>query len=221
LGNNPYPEKPWDHPDWYDLHDREWTAGSEREPEHYHELLISLPPLDREDHLLDIGAGTGKLSTLIARSYPQLGLLTLVEPNGDKLERARIRVQEILGADRVQTASVRMGKGEVLPLSKPATIAIVGSVLMPVLEDWKETPALALEWLHQTFSEIRKNLVRSGWLYVLENLARFWLPGNSHDENRRLTALELQWEIERAGFQSVECVYRFRDRIILRGCRSS
>jgi len=28
---------PWDHPDWYDLHDTTWTARPEREPkpEHY------------------------------------------------------------------------------------------------------------------------------------------------------------------------------------------
>ena len=31
-------EPPWEHPDWYDLHDTAWTAGSEREPEHYREL---------------------------------------------------------------------------------------------------------------------------------------------------------------------------------------
>jgi len=26
---------PWDHPDWYDLHDTTWTARPEREPERY------------------------------------------------------------------------------------------------------------------------------------------------------------------------------------------
>jgi len=26
---------PWEHPDGYDLHDTAFTAGSEREPEHY------------------------------------------------------------------------------------------------------------------------------------------------------------------------------------------
>jgi SAM-dependent methyltransferase len=221
LGNNPYPEKPWDHPDWYDLHDREWTAGLEREPEHYHEFLISLPPLDREDHLVDFGAGTGKLSTLIAQNYPQLGLLTLVEPNKAKLERATLRSQKILGADRVEALSVFIGKGETLRLSKSGTMAIVGSVLMPILEEWKESPSSAIEWLHQALREIRNSLVPGGWFYVLENIARFWLQGGSRSENRRLTALELQSEIERAGFEAAECVYRFRDRIILRGSRPS
>ncbi len=45
-------DQPWEHPDWYDLHDTAWSAGSEREPEHYRELMLALPPLDRDDHLI-------------------------------------------------------------------------------------------------------------------------------------------------------------------------
>ena len=91
-------DPPWEHPDWYDLHDTAWTAGSEREPEHYRELVLALPPLGREDHLVDVGAGTGKLAALIARGYPRLGRVTLLEPNADKAERAVARVREILRA---------------------------------------------------------------------------------------------------------------------------
>jgi len=89
-------EPPWEHPDWYDLHDTAFTAGSEREPEHYRELLLALPPLGESDHLVDIGAGTGKLSHLIARGYPELGRVTLIEPNEVKLRRARARLAEAL-----------------------------------------------------------------------------------------------------------------------------
>ena len=67
-------EAPWEHPDWYDLHDTTWTAGPEREPEHYRELVLSLPALDAEDHVLDAGCGTGKLAALVARGYPRLGV---------------------------------------------------------------------------------------------------------------------------------------------------
>jgi len=42
-------DAPWEHPDWYDLHDTTHTAGPEREPEHYRELVIALPPLDQEE----------------------------------------------------------------------------------------------------------------------------------------------------------------------------
>jgi 16S rRNA G527 N7-methylase RsmG len=69
------------------LHDTAFTADSEREPEHYRELLLALPPLGETDHLADIGAGTGKLSHLIARGYPELGRVTLIEPNEVKLRR--------------------------------------------------------------------------------------------------------------------------------------
>src|SRR5690242_13797711 len=86
MRKTPFPENPWDDPNWYDLHDREWTAGSEKEPEHYHEFLVGLPPLDHEDHLVDAGCGTGKLSALIADGYPEIGLVTLIEPNQRKLE---------------------------------------------------------------------------------------------------------------------------------------
>jgi ubiquinone/menaquinone biosynthesis C-methylase UbiE len=43
-----------------------------------------------------VGAGTGKLAGLIARSYPELGRVTLVEPNARKLERAVVRLREVL-----------------------------------------------------------------------------------------------------------------------------
>lgn len=214
-----YPEKPWDHPDWYDLHDKEWTAGSEREPEHYHEFLIAMPPLDSGDHLVDIGAGTGKLSAILAQAFPRLGLVTLVDPNEDKLQRAKARVKESLSAERVRTVVAGVEKGVSLPLAQPATIVVVGSVFMPVLEEWTGTPESAREWLHYALTKTREMLLPGGWIYALETLARFWV-GGERSGNRRLTLLEFQSELSRAGFGSVECVYRFRDRVIVRGQRS-
>ncbi|HEY7546093.1 MAG TPA: hypothetical protein VID27_14475, partial [Blastocatellia bacterium] len=126
-------DKPWEHPDWYDLHDTTWTAGPEREPEHYREMMLALPPLDASDHLIDVGAGTGKLAVLIANSYPQLGRVTLIEPNEDKLERARVRLEKILPHADVQTLALGLGLGHALPKSE-ATVVSVGSVLMPMME---------------------------------------------------------------------------------------
>src|SRR5256885_12255275 len=103
-------ERPWEHPDWYDLHDTAFTAGSEREPEHYRELLLALP-LDQADHLADIGAGTGKLAHLIARGYPELGRVTLIEPNEIKLRRARARLAEALPRARIDTLAMPAGQG--------------------------------------------------------------------------------------------------------------
>lgn len=216
MEGKPYPERPWDHPDWYDLHDREWTAGSDREPEHYHEFLIAMPPLDSGDHVVDIGAGTGKLSAILAQSYPRLGMVTLVDPNEDKLQRAKARVKDQLSSERTRTVIAAIGKGAPLPLAQPATIVILGSVIMPILEEWQGTPESAVEWMHQSLTEIREMLSPGGWLYALETLARFWVGGNRAN-NRRLSLLEFQSELSRAGFGSVECVYRFRDRVIVRG----
>ena len=77
------------------LHDTTWTAGSEREPEHYRELLLALPPLGPDDHLVDVGAGTGKLAAVIARGYPELGRVTLIEPNAPKVARAVVDVLKV------------------------------------------------------------------------------------------------------------------------------
>src|SRR5207245_1399275 len=106
--------------------------GPDREPEHYRELVIALPPIGAGDHVADVGAGTGKLSALLADSYPEVGRVTLIEPNERKLERARGRLAKRLGAERVSAVGALLGEGAKLPAGE-ATLAIVGSVLMPVL----------------------------------------------------------------------------------------
>ncbi|MGH7333579.1 MAG: class I SAM-dependent methyltransferase [Candidatus Rokuibacteriota bacterium] len=213
-------DAPWEHPDWYDLHDTAWVAGSEREPEHYRELLLALPPLDREDHLVDVGAGTGKLAALIARSYPRLGRVTLVEPNADKLERAAARLREILPGAMVEASLHEVGEGRSCAV-REATVATVGSVFMPMLELRGGSLADGLRWLRVSLEEIRAMLRPAGWLYVLETLAAPWARGTLDDPARRLTMLELSAELARADFEAVECVYRFRDRVTFRARRGA
>ncbi len=207
---------PWDHPDWYDLHDTTWTAGPDREPEHYRELVLALPPLDAQDHLVDVGAGTGKLSGLIARGYPKLGRVTLVEPNRDKLDRARHRLREIVPEAEIHHVPAGVGEGAELPRGI-ATVAVVGSVLMPVMELRGGSLGEGLTWLRASLNDLRAMLRPDGWLFDLETLAAPWARGSSDDPVRRLTMGELTGEYVRAGFRNVECVYRFRDRIILKG----
>jgi SAM-dependent methyltransferase len=211
---------PWEHPDWYDLHDTTWTAGPEREPEHYRECLLALPPLDRHDHLVDVGAGTGKLALLIARAYPRLGRVTLIDPNGDKLARAQERFAELLPAVEVATLVAGLGHASSLPEST-ATIVIIGSVLMPILEFQGGTLADGLAWLRRSLAELNAMLLPGAWLYDVETLAAPWVRGNPHDPVRRLTLLELTNEFTSAGFTAVECAYRFRDRVVLRAQRAA
>src|SRR4029453_15981088 len=133
MSETPWTNAPWEHPDWYDIHDTSWTAGPEREPEHYRELVIALPPLDAGDHLLDAGCGTGKLATLVARGYPKLGRITLLEPNAPKLDRAVAKVRELLPKARVD--GVPSGLGDPAGVTvEPANVVVVGSVLMPIIE---------------------------------------------------------------------------------------
>jgi len=209
-------EPPWENPDWYDLHDTTWTAGPEREPEHYRELLLALPPLDRDDHLVDIGAGTGKLARLVARGYPELGRVTLVEPNPRKLERARASLAEALPRATVRTIAGGLGEGAI-ELEHPATVAAVGSVLMPIMELRGGTLADGLAWARRSLSEIRAMLAPGGWLYALETLGAPWARGGTDGPVRRLQMPELVALFEEAGLGAIECCYRFRDRVVVRG----
>jgi hypothetical protein len=206
--------QPWEHPDWYDLHDTTWTAGPEREPEHYRELVLALPPLDRDDHLIDAGTGTGKLACMIARGYPHLGRVTLIEPNAEKLARARARLSEIIPHAQVRALLLGLGEGRKLPRHL-ATVVTVGSVLLPTMELRGGSLADGLRWLRTSLKELLAMLVPAGSLYDLETLKAPWARGGMKDPVRRLSLTELAEEMGRAGFTGIECVYRFRDRAIL------
>ena len=207
-------DEPWEHPDWYDLHDTTWTAGPEREPEHYRELVISLPPLDYEDHLVDLGAGTGKIACAVGRAYPRLGRVSLVEPNEKKLERAVERVRETLPNAEIRAFPIALGFDGTLP-ELEASVITVGSVFMPAMELWSGSLASALEWLRASLEQTSRVLRRDGILFDVETLGPPWLRGNLDGPSRRLRMSELSEEFFRK-FTAVECVYRFRDRVILK-----
>jgi len=209
------PHPLWEHPDWYDVHDNQSVAGVEREPEHYNEFVVALPPIGAEDHVIDVGAGTGKLSGLVADAYPDVGSITLVEPNERKLDRARGRLAERLGAERVRAVRATLGEGTSLP-AEDASLVIVGSVLMPVLLGRGGTLREGRAWLVRVLAEIRSMLRPAGWLFDVETMAMPWDVGAEDGPVRRFTLLELTGALEAAGFDSTECVYRFRDRVILR-----
>lgn len=207
-------DEPWEHPDWYDLHDTTWTAGPEREPEHYRELVISLPPLDYEDHLVDLGAGTGKIACAVGRAYPRLGRVSLVEPNEKKLERAVERVRETLPNAEIRAFPLALGFDGTLP-ELEASVITVGSVFMPAMELWSGSLASALEWLRASLEQTSRALRRDGALFDVETMGPPWLRGNLDGPSRRLRMSELTEELVRK-FTAVECVYRFRDRVILK-----
>jgi hypothetical protein len=211
-------DQPWEHPDWYDLHDTTWTAGPEREPEHYRELVLALPPLERQDHLVDVGAGTGKMAAIIANSYPELGRITLIEPNVSKLERAITRLRKIAPGAKVEGMAIRLGALE-LRLNEVANVATVGSVFMPGLELSAGTLAEGVRWLRRSLQEICAMLQPGAWLYAAETMAPPWARGGASDPVRRLHFPEFVEELQGAGFKANECMYRFRDRVVVRAQR--
>jgi SAM-dependent methyltransferase len=218
VSETPWADAPWEHPDWYDIHDTTWTAGPEREPEHYRELVIALPPLDAADHLLDAGCGTGKLAALVARAYPKLGRVTLLEPNASKLDRALAKLRELLPNARVDALRGALGEGEGVTAER-ACVVVVGSVLMPIMEFRGGTFVNGLTWLRAALADLVRSVRPGGWLYDVETLAAPWARGGPTDPVRRLTLSELTDEVARAGFDAVECAYRFRDRVIVKARR--
>lgn len=210
---------PWEHPYWYDLHDTSHSAGPEREPEHYRELLLALPPLDRDDHLIDVGAGTGKLALLIAKGYPDLGRVTLIEPNASKLLLAHKRLKSALPEAQIITLEAGLGSSMSFQV-EPATIVTIGSVLMPVMLLRGGTMSDGLTWLRAAFKDVVTLAVPGGWVYILETLGLPWDTGDLSSPVRRLNFREMQSELEQIGMAEIECTYRFRDRVIFRGRRS-
>jgi SAM-dependent methyltransferase len=210
----------WDHRDWYDVHDNTSIAGPDREPEHYREFVVTLPPIGPEDHVVDIGAGTGKLSGLLADAYPDVGRITLIEPNESKLDRARSRLAARLGPERVRPLRATLGEGATLPAGE-ASLAIVGSVLMPALVGRGGTLRDGRLFVVRVLAEVRSLLRPGGWLFDLETLAMPWDVGAEDGPVRRLTLPELNAALEAAGLDAAECVYRFRDRVVVRARRPS
>src|SRR5262249_26906772 len=219
VGETPWVNGPWEHPDWYDIHDATWTAGPEREPEHYREMVIALPPLDVGDHLLDAGCGTGKLAALVALGYPKLGRVTLLEPNALKLERAVAKLRELLPKARVEGVPGGLDERAGVTM-EPASVVIVGSVLMPVMELRGGSLGDGLAWLRTALAHLVRCVRPGGWLYDLETLAAPGARGGQWVRVRRPPLPELTEEIPCAGLVAVERPSRFRDRVIVRARRS-
>jgi hypothetical protein len=91
---------------------------------------------------------------------------------------------------------------------------------MPIMELRGGTLGAGLAWLGAALRDLHALVAPGGWLYDVETLAPPWARGGPADPVRRLRLPELTAEVERAGFDTVECVYRFRDRVILKARRA-
>lgn len=78
-------------------------------------------------------------------------------------------------------------------------------------------PDARLVRTHARWRKRRRSCSPGGWLYDLETLAGVFATPTMEGKARRLFLLELIDSFQRAGLRDVECVYRFRDRAIVRG----
>ena len=90
---------------------------------------------------------------------------------------------------------------------------------MPIMELRDGTLADGLAWLRAALADVYAMLQPGAWVYDVETLAAPWAKGGLRDPVRRLSLPELSEEFARAGFTSIECTYRCRDRVVLRGGR--
>jgi hypothetical protein len=90
---------------------------------------------------------------------------------------------------------------------------------MPTMELRGGTLEDGRRWLRAALAEALDMLQPGSGFYDVETLAAPWARGGASDPVRRLAFRELAEEFERAGFWPVDCVYRFRDRVVFRAER--
>ena len=161
------------------------AAEYERGRPDWPEALLDAVPVDPEARVLDLGAGTGKLTRVLARRYAGV---VAVEPLAE--------LRAILTAV-VPSADVRPGRAEAIPLPDAAVDAVfVGQ---------------AFHWFahDEAVREIARVLQPAGVLAVLWNEPRpgtHWpLPGEYRARLDRLrdeaTPPEIDWDVvARSGF---------------------
>jgi SAM-dependent methyltransferase len=85
----------WQNPGWYDA--RQLRAADDHDdlPRAMAALVRALPPLPADAAILDLGAGTGALTVLLAGFYPE-ARYTLLDGRGAALDRAaaKLRAQQ-------------------------------------------------------------------------------------------------------------------------------
>ena len=204
----------WTDPDWYDAHDAAWTAGVDRDPEQLRELVLSLPPLGPDDVLVDVGCGTGKASLAIAQAYPRLGAVHLLEPLEPLLARAHTKLTRALPDATLHTSTQPVGH-DAPDLPRGASLVVAADALLFSTEARGGTLAQGLEFALGALEELHDMLRPGGTLRILDTVSPSWDTLDLDAPFRRPTTLALCDLLDDAGFQDVEVVYRFRDRLVL------
>ncbi len=162
----------------------------------YHRWILSVFAPYLGARLVEVGAGSGSFSELLAgRSFQTL---TLVEPSGEMFELLRQRVQTLDAAGRIKTLKAVFADvaAEIKSSERPDSIIYV-NVLEHIADDEEE-----LRVIHGT-------LARGGRLFLFVP-ALPWLYGsfdNHIGHHRRYTLEDLTDKCRRAGFRVVHAHY--------------
>jgi len=164
--------------------------------ENYHRWILSVFAPYLGTRLVEVGAGSGSFSGLLAgRSFQTL---TLVEPSREMFEQLQQRVQTLDAPGRIKTVEAVFVDvaAEIKSSERPDSIIYV-NVLEHIADDEEE-----LRTAHCT-------LARGGRLFLFVPALR-WLHGSFDDHighHRRYTLGDLTGKCRRAGFEIVRAHY--------------
>jgi hypothetical protein len=146
----------------------------------------------------------------VATAYPNVGRISLIEPNEVKLERARTRLASRLG-DRVTALGTRIGNGHTPSGGKRnhrhhrershAGLGWAGRVA-----------ERGSAWIHRALSETRAMLRLGGWLYDVETIAMPWDVSSEDGPLRWLTQVARDLDLTESG---VAATTRYPEGVLL------
>jgi ubiquinone/menaquinone biosynthesis C-methylase UbiE len=159
--------------------------------------LQQICPLAGRD-VADLGAGTGRISRLLA---PLVNHVTLLDSSAHMLDVAAARLR----GDGLRNWEIQVADHRVLPLGENTVDLVISGWSLGYLVVWDED-GLWRKALRRALSEMRRVLRPGGTIVVLETL------GTGHETPHRLEKLDAYFGfLEEAGFAStwIRTDYRF------------
>lgn len=199
-----------------------------------HEAILSALPFgfDEPFECIDLGIGTGELSTKILRRWPNARVLG-VDNSPDMLALAQRKLSGF--ADRIRFERLNMNR---MQRRGPAFDAVVSGLAVHHLTPAQKKRLFRV--LHESLAPgglfVNGDLVKANSPLTRELYQRLWLNHmrgaglteqdierkivrHGHVDRPDTVEQQLQW-MSRAGFAGVECIWRYYDGAVMLGLKS-